>query len=370
MATNTLLTPSIIAKEALMVLENNMVLAGLVHRDYSREFQHVGATVTIRKPTSFTAHTIATTITVQNITESSVQVALDTLLDVSFEVGTKQLSLDIVSFSEQTIKPAMRAHAQKVDTLLAALYADIAGHTDVSATACVRDIAELREQLNLQKCPMDSRYCVVHPTTEAAYLSVEAFLTAEKRGDTEALKQGSMGRVLGMDFYMDQNIPTHTSGLTSMSGSVKGEATVGATAMTVDDLTNAEIVSDNDVFKVAGDPFGYRVTNGPVTVASTAAVLTFTPGLKSVAADNAIATFQDDHKANLAFHKNAFALVTAPLAPPIGGAKAAIETYKGLSCRVVYDYTMSTKTNVISIDMLCGVKTLDADLAARLCDAN
>lgn len=48
---NTFLTPDIIAKEALMVLENNLVMAGLVvHRDYSPEFAKVGDTITIRKP--------------------------------------------------------------------------------------------------------------------------------------------------------------------------------------------------------------------------------------------------------------------------------------------------------------------------------
>lgn len=47
---NTFLTPDIIANEALMVLENNTVMAGLVHRDYSKEFNRVGDTITIRKP--------------------------------------------------------------------------------------------------------------------------------------------------------------------------------------------------------------------------------------------------------------------------------------------------------------------------------
>ena len=49
---NTFLTPSVVAREALMVLENNLVMANLVHRDYSDEFVQVGDTVTIRKPSS------------------------------------------------------------------------------------------------------------------------------------------------------------------------------------------------------------------------------------------------------------------------------------------------------------------------------
>ena len=38
---NTFLTPSIIAKEALMVLLSNLTMANLVHRDYSDEYAKV-----------------------------------------------------------------------------------------------------------------------------------------------------------------------------------------------------------------------------------------------------------------------------------------------------------------------------------------
>ena len=55
---NKFLTPDIIANEALMVLENNTVMAGLVHRDYSKEFNHVGDTITIRKPAKFMLRTL------------------------------------------------------------------------------------------------------------------------------------------------------------------------------------------------------------------------------------------------------------------------------------------------------------------------
>lgn len=52
---NTILTPKIIAQEALMVLESQLTMAGLVHRDYSKEFVRVGDTITIRKPAKFVA---------------------------------------------------------------------------------------------------------------------------------------------------------------------------------------------------------------------------------------------------------------------------------------------------------------------------
>ena len=52
---NTILTPNVIANEALMVLKNNLVMANLVHRDYENEFVKVGDTVTARRPSKFVA---------------------------------------------------------------------------------------------------------------------------------------------------------------------------------------------------------------------------------------------------------------------------------------------------------------------------
>ena len=57
---NTTLTADIIAREALMILENNCVMGGLVYRGYEEEFAkningyEVGDTISVRRPTDFT----------------------------------------------------------------------------------------------------------------------------------------------------------------------------------------------------------------------------------------------------------------------------------------------------------------------------
>lgn len=126
---NTILTPTIIAKEALLQLKNNTVMSNLVHRDYANEFvAGVGNTVTIRKPATFEAKEFnrTTGIEIQDATEGSESVVLDKLLDVSFEVTAEQLSLDIADFSTQLLQPAMQSFAQKIDTYLLGLYDDVA----------------------------------------------------------------------------------------------------------------------------------------------------------------------------------------------------------------------------------------------------
>lgn len=280
---NTFLTPSIIAKEALMVLRNNAVMANLVHRDFSNEFAGVGDTITVRKPATFEAKEYNPTngIQKQDATESSVTVKMDKLLDVSFAVTSKQMSLDISDFSDQLLVPAMQAFADKIDAYLLGLAEDITnGVSYASGTDSIRDkVVDARKFLTDNAVPLTDRRFVFGGDIEADLLKTDLFISAEKIGDNgTALREASLGRKFGLDFYTDQNV-------------------------------------END---------------------------------------------------NLVFHKNAFALVTRPLATPMGTDKSSIVNYDGFGLRVTYGYDINSKTDVISIDMLCGVKTLDKRLASKI----
>lgn len=279
---NTILTPEIIAKEALMVLRNNAVMANLVHRDYSSEFvAGVGDTITIRKPTAFTAKEFGGEIEVQDAAETGVPVKMDKHLDVSFSVSAKELSMDIADFSMQFLVPAMQAFQDKIDTYLLNEAKSLTNkHT---ATENIQnDVVDTRAYLTKGAAPLQDRYFVYNSDTETKLLKSDLFVSAEKVGDEgTALREASLGRKFGMDFYVDQNA---------------------------------------DAAGVAG----------------------------------------------VAFHKNAFALVTRPLALPLGNSESAIVDYDGFGLRVVRAYDINTKKDVVSIDMVCGIKTLDKKLAAML----
>lgn len=68
----------------------------------------------------------------------------------------------------------------------------------------------------------------------------------------------------------------------------------------------------------------------------------------------------------VAFHRTAFALAFRPLALPRGAQNAAIANYRGFGLRVVYDYDMDLKSDIVSIDCLYGVKTIDATRAVLI----
>lgn len=65
----------------------------------------------------------------------------------------------------------------------------------------------------------------------------------------------------------------------------------------------------------------------------------------------------------VAFHKTAFAFVSRPMPKPRGAAQSEIVNFRGLSVRVVADYNITYKQDVISFDILYGTKTLDANRA-------
>lgn len=365
-----MLTPLDIAKLSLIALENETVLAGLVHRDYSNEFTKRGATVNARQPAVVTATVVSNTVNAQTVTETSVPVILNRLADVTLQVTSQDLSLEVVDFTEQFIEPALRAHAQLLDLYGSLEAANWAGYATVTGTPGVADIVQIGAVLDAQKAPSRDRRLVMGPMSKAGYMVLDAFLFAEHRADGgKALREAEMGRVLGFDCYMDQNAgQTHTSGaMADLAGAMKGAGAAADGTATVDAITDSGTVLAGDVFKVTGYDQWHRVTTNATASAATIVVV-FSPVFATTIADNAVVTFQGTGRDNMAFHKNALTLVTRPLEAPLGGAAAAVQSYKGLSCRVVYDYTMMTKINIMSIDMLYGWKTLNKDLGARLID--
>ncbi|MGQ0835731.1 MAG: P22 phage major capsid protein family protein, partial [Gammaproteobacteria bacterium] len=73
---NSLLTPSVIAAQSLRILRNKMVVGGLVHRSFKKEFVKVGDTVTIRKPVKFSVSDGATRVN-QDVTETSTSIVIN-----------------------------------------------------------------------------------------------------------------------------------------------------------------------------------------------------------------------------------------------------------------------------------------------------
>lgn len=302
---NQFLTPDIIARAALATLYENTVMSNLVYRDYESEFQSVGDTITIRKPAVFTAqeYNRGDGINVQNATETGVPLTLNHFADVSFAVTSEDLTLNILDFSSQLLNPAMEAISQKIDRDVMSLANDITQEVGV--------VGGTNPPL-----PGANVYAWNNPRT-----AIDA------------------GRVL-----TQRNVPSTARRL--VVGPITAAAWMG------DDLFNrADERGDTEGLQEAN--LGRRVfgfdpyqTQNVIQPGSTSGTSTTEVGI--------------------AFHQTALALAFRPLALPRGAQNAAIANYKGFGLRVVYDYDIDQKQDVVSIDCLYGTKVLDPNRAVLI----
>ena len=353
---NTFLTPEVVAKEALMVLTGNLVMADLVHRDYSDELVAVGDTVSIRKPAKFVAKNFTGTAEAQDITEGSVSVKLDRFRDVTVAVNSKQMSLDIADFSAQVVEPAMQAIAQAIDEDILAAAVENAGYRKegTAEASDLSDIAAIAKHLDIAKAPVQNRALVLHPEHKYRYALTENLSNVSYAGDNETLRDSLLGRIYTLDTYMDQNAPDSAAANPGTATGFTVTGNKGDSEVTVSGLEGS--IEAGDGFILGGCL--YRFTQG---------------GTGKLAIDqklmenaDGVAAYAVNAPHSLGFHRNAIALVSRNLALPMGAANAAYASAGGLGVRVVYDYDSATKTDKISFDVIYGIKALDENLICAL----
>lgn len=373
MAGNKFLTPEIVAREALMILQSNTVMSGLVYTDYEGEFAagKVGDTISIRKPASFQAMDFDGSVNVQNAREERVALTLNKHLDVTTAVTSKEWTLELDDFANRIIRPAMVALNEKMDNYLCGLYAQfnqVAGAAGAQP-ASLKDIAALDRAMNEARIPVAGRRVVVSPATKAAMFGIDAVALADARGDEgTALREASMGRIMGMDWYMDQNIKEHEAGTAQAIAAlaINGAVEEGASTMALSGGAGSETLLAGDIFTVAGAKGSFTVLEDATAAGGAFTGVKFAPEAPAGGfPDKAAITVAASHVANVAFTREAIALAVVPLELPQGNANAAYQSYNGMGVRVVYGYDMQNKTDMISFDMLMGAKVIDPRLGVR-----
>lgn len=206
---NAFITPTMVARVGLATLYNNLVLAGLVWRDFDDSFAgKVGDTVNVRKPPVFTSQTFnrANGIVIQDAQESSVPVQLNTIADVSFAVTAEDLTLRIDDFRTRLLTPALNAVVVAIDTALANALCAAATGTNGGGTVTMTTVGsdamvKAREKLTRNKLPVTNRAAVLSPEATSAALSDPLFVQAQQAGTTDALRNANVGRAFGIDTY-------------------------------------------------------------------------------------------------------------------------------------------------------------------------
>ena len=219
--------------------------------------------------------------------------------------------------------------------------------------------------LNILKAPTYGRVAVWDPEADAKFTQLAALVNAEKAGSSQAVREGAIGRVYGMDNYMSQAIRRHVTGVTAATAvKVNGAVTAGTRQLSIDGTALTGRLVKGDLLKIGGA--SYVVTQDSAAAAGNAiAGVQVYPALPEIA-DNTDVELVGNHTANLAFHPMAFAYVTRPLINPDGqGVASYVTSFNGISLRVTKGYDQQYKRSVYSMDVLYGFKTVYPELAVR-----
>jgi hypothetical protein len=294
--------------------------------------------------------------------------------------------------------------ANQIDRDCMALYDDVWNWvgTPGQVVNSYADFSKAPKRLDQLAVPTDSRSAVLSPDDHWDLLGSQTSLYIQDAAKG-AYREGSLGKIGGVDTYMSQNVPTHTVGPLGGTPLVNGGAqnvaydtvkntyvqnliTDGWTAAAAARVKAGDVFTIQNVYAVnpvtkATQPYlqqfvvqadGSSDASGNLTISIAPPIISSGAfqTVSAVPADNAPMTFvgtaSTGYAQNLAFHKNAFALVTVPMVRPAGAVDVSRQSYKGTSVRLIPYYDGTNDVSNYRLDILYGVKTLDGRLATRL----
>lgn len=220
------------------------------------------------------------------------------------------------------IAQAMRAIVNSIEVsgCAAAYVASSRAHGTAGTTPFAsnfNEVAELRQILVDNGCPMDGNVSLVMNTLAGTNLRQLATLTGVNTAGTDAtLRRGELLNLQGMSLKESAGIASHTKG-TGTSYQTAAAGAIGDTSVSAD--TGSGTLIAGDVVTFAADSVNKYVVGGAL---SGGAFTLNDPGLRAVIADNNAITIGNNYTANLAFHRSAIELGIRPIAEPMGGDAA------------------------------------------------
>lgn len=206
-----------VANTALGLLLREVNLPGLVWRDAAGDFR--GAkddTISLRLPAYAPARTRAlrsgAARTKDTIHERKVDVTLDTDVYKDVGISDEELTLDIANFGSQVLNPiltgiALQLEQELADVITGATYENAITFTSGADDAYSDAAVAARTYLNNAHVPMAGRALLVGSELEAEFLNNDKFISADKSGTTETLREAMIGRVAGFNVYTSASIP-------------------------------------------------------------------------------------------------------------------------------------------------------------------
>jgi len=402
----TILTPTMVTREALRILHQKLNFVGNVNRQYDDRFAQSGAkagdSIQIRLPNEYTVRT-GKALAAQETSEQTTTLTVSTQKGVDVNFSSAEMTMELDDFSKRILDPAMSVLAANIEADALNMYKDVYQEvSDVGAAIALEDILFAQKKLTDSLTPMDMRTMLMTTQNNMDLVTAASGLFNDRTKVSEQYRRGLIGNdFFGFDnAYMNTLMPLHTTGtddgtgdyLTDIAG---GEANGSAGLLHID--TGAGSFNKGDVFmiedcyavhpetKVSTGKLKQFVVTATSTPGAGGADLAIAPNIVTSGARQNCVGLADgkkilkvesdqttaiaasaDYYVGMGFHKDAFAFATADLLMPKGVDFSAREIMDGISLRIVRQYDINNDNLPCRIDVLYGYKAIRPQLACRL----
>lgn len=408
MAANQLVTCTILAKEALAVLENMLTFAANVNRDWEDEFTSnmargyaPGQTINIQKPPRY-LYRAGRVAVPQATTVNTVPLTLTQGgTDINFTSFERTLSLTSQTMQNK-LQAAMATVANEIDRqgLELGRFATFQsvgtpGTPPATQLAAVQLMADAQAKLDEQAAPRDRRRALImSPRLNATLVPGFSGLFNNSDKLNRQYNSGLFVDAIGFITDMDQNVVRHTNGTQNVAGTnVNGANQTGA-AITVAALggtiTRGTIITFTGVQSVnpqsrqaTGQAAQFVITAdlaaGATSLPISPAIVTSGPFQNVSASPTTAQPFTivgaaspaagSTYDCSIAYHKDAFTLATVPLYAPPGGrgvVDSASQSYRGINLRVIEFYDGINDNYIMRFDVLFGWAATYPELSTRV----
>lgn len=265
---NTLLTISYITNEGLIVLENELVFADKVDRQYSSEFAvkeaKIGATCNVRRPPRYRG-TFGPALNVEDTAETYIPVTLNYQFHVDVQFSMADLLLSMDRFRPRVLKPMIATIGNRVDS--DGLYfayqntANTVGTPGVNPTSYLT-FALADARLTDESCPEGERCCILSALQMAYAVDGVKGLFNPQAQIGDMLKKNMIAKnFANLDWYKDQNVVSFTTGAQGGTPTLKAVTQPGIIAsgwaqsgfiQTTGWTATTAVVKVGDIIQIAG----------------------------------------------------------------------------------------------------------------------
>ena len=391
---NTNLTIDMITNEALMILHQKSNFLGTINRQYDDSYAKAGAkigdTLRIRLPNQYVVRNGAALNTNDTTeTSTSLQVATQTGVDVNFT--SEELALDIDTFSDRILKPAMSVLASNIEADVMNVFKDVSNQaSNVGAAFTFAKVLEGSKILTDNLTPYSQR-CLNLATQDNVDMvtALSGLFNAQDKLSSNYKEGRIAGPFAGFDDIYENTLwPSFTTGSDDGTGDhlVNGGSQTGASVTHSSNGGGTFVIGDIITFagcnsvhpETKADTGNLKQFVVTADMSATATTVSISPSIStSGGAQNCAASPTGGgaitkvggasavHNISLGYCSDAFAFATADLVMPSGVDMAARKVMDGISMRIVRDYDINNDRFPCRVDVLYGYKAIRPELACR-----